>query len=99
MESVRVAIIGVGTARHLSSIVHYYATPPTDFIPGSSPRSRYHVGDIEFSSAFDIAERKLARPRLKPRAASDTRRFAEVPHLGVPVRAHDPRRLGTYLSH
>ena len=58
MGSVRVAIIGVGNcASALVQGVHYYQNAADDgFIPGLM-RSRlggYHVGDIEFSAAFDV---------------------------------------------
>ena len=61
MGSVRVAIVGVGNcASSLVQGVHYYRHAPDDaFIPGlMHPRiAEYHVGDIEFSAAFDVDER------------------------------------------
>jgi myo-inositol-1-phosphate synthase len=103
--SVRVAIIGVGNcASALVQGVHYYRHAPTDaFIPGlMHPRlGPYHVGDIEFSAAFDIDERKVDRDLSEAIFAppNNTVRFAEVPRLGVPVHrgmTHDG--LGTYLA-
>src|SRR6266550_3440221 len=103
--SVRVAIIGVGNcASSLVQGVHYYRGAPDDgFIPGlMHPRlGGYHVGDIEFSAAFDIDERKVGRDLSEAilEAPNNTVRFASVPHLGVPVQrgmTHDG--LGTYLG-
>jgi myo-inositol-1-phosphate synthase len=103
--SVRVAIIGVGNcASSLVQGVQYYGKAGEhDFIPGlmHARLGDYHVGDIEFSAAFDIDERKVGRDLSDAIAQppNNTVRFAEVPHLGVPVHrgmTHDG--LGTYLS-
>ena len=105
MGSVRVAIVGVGNcASALVQGVHYYRSAADDgFIPGlMRPRlGGYHVGDIEFSAAFDIDARKVGKDLgeaiwCEP---NNTVRFAEVPRLGVPVQrgmTHDG--LGHYLS-
>jgi myo-inositol-1-phosphate synthase len=103
--SVRVAIIGVGNcASSLVQGVQYYRNAgEQDFIPGlmHARLGDYHVGDIEFSAAFDIDERKVGRDLSDAIAQppNNTVRFAEVPPLGVPVHrgmTHDG--LGTYLS-
>jgi len=103
--SVRVAIIGVGNcASSLVQGVHYYRNASDSAnIPGlMHPRlGPYHVGDIEFSAAFDIDERKVGRDLSEAIGAepNNTVRFAEVPHLGVPVHrgmTHDG--LGVYLA-
>ena len=105
MGSVRVAIIGVGNcASSLVQGVHYYRNAPEqDFIPGlmHARLGDYHVGDIEFSAAFDVDARKVGRDLSEAiwQPPNNTVRFAEVPHLGVPVQrgmTHDG--LGTYLS-
>ncbi len=105
MGRVRVAIIGVGNcASSLVQGVEYYRNVPDDgFIPGiMHPRiGDYHVGDIEFSAAFDIDERKVGRDLSEAifQPPNNTVKFASVPHLGVPVHrgmTHDG--LGTYLS-
>ena len=105
MGSVRVAVIGVGNcASALVQGVHYYKGAADDgFIPGlMRPRlGGYHVGDIEFSAAFDIDARKVGRDLGEAifQAPNNTVRFAEVKPLGVPVHrgmTHDG--LGTYLS-
>src|SRR3989475_8252364 len=105
VRSVRVAIIGVGNcASALVQGVEYYRNAPEDrFIPGlMHPRlGDYHVGDIEFSAAFDIDARKvgtdLSEAIFSP--PNNTVRFGTVPPLGVPVHrgmTHDG--LGHYLS-
>jgi myo-inositol-1-phosphate synthase len=103
--AVRVAIIGVGNcASALVQGVEYYRNAPDDkFIPGlMHPRfGSYHVGDIEFSAAFDIDERKVGRDLGEAifQAPNNTVKFADVKPLGVPVlrgMTHDG--LGHYLS-
>jgi myo-inositol-1-phosphate synthase len=103
--SVRVAVIGVGNcASSLVQGVQFYRTAPADaFIPGlmHTRLGGYHVGDIEFSAAFDIDARKVGRDLGEAifEAPNNTVRFADVKPLGVPVHrgmTHDG--LGTYLS-
>ncbi len=105
MGSVRVAIIGVGNcASSLVQGAHYYRHAPADgFIPGlmHPELGGYHVGDIEFSAAFDIDEGKVGRDLAEAieAAPNNTVKFADVPRLGVPVHrgmTHDG--LGTYLG-
>ncbi len=105
MGSVRVAIIGVGNcASSLVQGVQFYRNAPENtFIPGlmHTRLGGYHVGDIEFSAAFDIDARKVGRDLGEAifQAPNNTVRFAEVPRLGVPVHrgmTHDG--LGTYLA-
>ena len=105
MASLRVAIIGVGNcASALVQGVHYYRGAPDEgFIPGlMHPRlGGYHVGDIEFSAAFDIDVRKVGRDLGEAifEAPNNTVRFSEVPVLGVPVQrgmTHDG--LGVYQA-
>jgi len=105
LGAVRVAIIGVGNcACSLVQGVHYYRSAPEDaFIPGLiHPRvADYHVGDIEFSAAFDIDANKVGRDLSEAIFATpnNTVKFADVPPLGIPVHrgmTHDG--LGHYLS-
>src|SRR5918911_1229910 len=105
MSKVRVAIIGVGNcASALVQGVHYYRDAADDeLVPGLMHVNLggYHIGDIEFSAAFDVDATKVGRDLseaifTKP---NNTIRFAEVPPLGVPVQrgmTHDG--LGKYLS-
>ncbi|HEX2230203.1 MAG TPA: inositol-3-phosphate synthase [Candidatus Binatia bacterium] len=104
-KKVRVAIIGVGNcASSLVQGVEFYrnVTGP-EFVPGLMHTSLggYHIRDVEFSAAFDIDATKvgedLSRAIFAP--PNNTIRFAEVPHMGIPVRrgmTHDG--LGRYMS-
>src|SRR5207247_9231714 len=84
--------------------VQYYRQAPDDgFIPGlmHARLGGYHVGDIEFSAAFDIDERKVGKDLSEAilEAPNNTVKFAAVPPLGVPGQrgmTHDG--LGTYLG-
>ena len=105
MAQVRVAIIGVGNcASSLVQGVQFYKAAPDDaFIPGlMHPRlGDYHVGDIEFSAAFDIDANKVGKDLAEAiwAAPNNTIKFADVPQLGVPVArgmTHDG--LGKYLK-
>src|SRR5438270_6029566 len=104
-KKVRVAIIGVGNcASSLVQGVHYYREAPDDeFIPGlmHTRLGGYHVGDIEFSAAFDIDKNKVGLDLSEAifTEPNNTYKFSKVPHLGVPVSrgmTHDG--LGHYLS-
>ena len=105
MGKVRVAIIGVGNcASSLVQGVHYYKDAPDDaFIPGlMHPRlGEYHIGDVEFSAAFDIDANKVGKDLSEAIwvAPNNTIKFADVPPLNVTVSrgmTHDG--LGKYLS-
>jgi myo-inositol-1-phosphate synthase len=105
VSKVRVAIIGVGNcASALVQGVHYYRNAPTDeLVPGLMhvDLGGYHIGDIEFSAAFDIDARKVGRDLSEAifTTPNNTVKFAEVPHLGVPVyrgMTHDG--IGQYLA-
>ncbi|MDQ6662622.1 MAG: inositol-3-phosphate synthase [Chloroflexota bacterium] len=104
-KKVRVAIIGVGNcASSLVQGVHYYRdAKPDDFVPGLMHVNLggYHIHDIEFSAAFDIAQGKVGKDLSEAIYAppNNTYRFADVPHLGAIVHrgmTHDG--LGKYLS-
>ncbi len=105
MGKVRVAIIGVGNcACSLVQGVHFYKDAPDDaFIPGlmHARLGDYHVGDIEFSAAFDVDANKVGKDLSEAIWVSpnNTIKFADVPHLGVTVSrgmTHDG--LGKYLQ-
>src|SRR5918994_2083798 len=103
--NVRVAIIGVGNcANSLLQGVEYYKDAPADqFVPGLMhvDLGGYHVGDIEFTAAFDVTTDKVGKDLAdaiwaKP---NDTIKFADVPKTGITVSrgmTHDG--LGKYIS-
>ena len=104
-NKVRVAILGVGNcASSLVQGVHYYRSAPTDqFVPGLMhvQLGAYHVGDIEFSAAFDVDRNKVGKDLSEAifSVPNNTYKFAEVPALGVPVRrgmTHDG--IGAYVA-
>src|ERR1700750_3034419 len=106
-EKVRVAILGVGNcANAFVQGVHYYrSADPAQRVPGLMhvDLGGYHVGDIEFSAAFDIDSEKVGKDLSEAIWAgqNNTIKFVEgdIPKLGVPVQrgmTHDG--LGKYLS-
>ena len=105
MGSVRVAVIGVGNCASalIQGVQYYRNAPDTSFVPGlmHTRLADYHVGDIEFSAAFDIDARKVGKDLGEAiwEQPNNTVKFADVPPLGVPVHrgmTHDG--LGAYLS-
>ncbi|HYN87709.1 MAG TPA: inositol-3-phosphate synthase [Ardenticatenaceae bacterium] len=104
-SKVRVAILGVGNcASSLVQGIEYYKNAnPEDFVPGLMhvDLGGYHVGDIEFSAAFDIDSEKVGKDLCEAIFAgqNNTIKFTDVPYLGVPVSrgmTHDG--LGQYLK-
>ncbi|GAB5493652.1 MAG: myo-inositol-1-phosphate synthase [Phototrophicaceae bacterium] len=105
-KPVRVAIIGVGNcANSLVQGVEFYKNAgDDDFIPGvmHATLGDYHISNIEFSAAIDIDVEKVGKDLSEAiwSGQNNTIKFADVPHLGVPVMrgmTHDG--LGTYLTH
>jgi len=77
--------------------VHYYREAPDEgFVPGlMHPRlGGYHVGDIEFSAAFDIDERKVGKELAAAifEAPNNTVKFAAVRRWACPCSVDDARR-------
>jgi myo-inositol-1-phosphate synthase len=104
-KKVRVAIIGVGNcASSLVQGVEFYKDASEEESPPGLMHVRlggYHVGDIEFSAAFDIDADKVGKDLSEAIFVppNNTYKFADVPRLNVPVRrgmTHDS--LGRYLS-
>src|SRR5438045_4697152 len=104
-KKVRVAIIGVGNcASSLIQGVHFYRAAAADtFVPGLMHvvLGDYHVGDVEFSAAFDVDRNKVGKDLAEAIFAlpNNTIKFAEVPPLGVRVsRGATLDGLGHYQS-
>jgi myo-inositol-1-phosphate synthase len=104
-DKVRVAIIGVGNcANSLLQGVEYYRNAPRDeFVPGLMhvDLGGYHVGDIEFSAAFDVTTAKVDKDLAEAIWAkpNDTIKFADVPRTGITVSrgmTHDG--IGKYIA-
>ena len=102
---VRVAIVGVGNcASSLVQGVQYYRdAAKDDVVPGLMhvDLGGYHIRDVEFVAAFDIDKEKVGKDLSEAiwSGQNNTIKFADVPHLGVPVHrgmTHDG--LGKYLS-
>jgi myo-inositol-1-phosphate synthase len=104
-DRIRVAIIGVGNcASSLIQGVQYYREAPEDeFVPGLMHVNLggYHIRDIEFSAAFDVDDTKVGKDLSEAiwSGPNNTIKFADVPHLGVPVhRGNTLDGIGRYLS-
>ncbi len=104
-QNIRVAIIGIGNcASALVQGVEYYKhANPDARVPGLMHINLggYHIGDIQFSAAFDIADNKVDTDLSEAIFATpnNTYVFTRVPHLDVPVSrgmTHDG--LGKYLQ-
>ena len=92
MAKIRVALVGVGNcASSLVQGVEFYRNATGDRpIPGIMhlDLGGYHVGDIEFVAAFDIANGKVGRDLAEAIIAppNNTDRFAAVAQTGIEVR-------------
>jgi myo-inositol-1-phosphate synthase len=104
-DKVRVAIVGVGNcaSAFVQGIEYYRDADAEASVPGLMhvDLGGYHVGDVEFTAAFDIDADKVGKDLSEAIWAgqNNTMRFSEVPELGVPVSrgmTHDG--LGKYLS-
>jgi myo-inositol-1-phosphate synthase len=105
LSKVRVGIIGVGNCASalVQGVQYYQDAKDEDFVPGLMHVNLggYHIRDIEFSCAFDVDADKVGKDLSEAvfSGQNNTYRFADVPHLGVPVErgmTHDG--LGKYLS-
>ncbi|RSN07380.1 inositol-3-phosphate synthase [Nonomuraea sp. WAC 01424] len=88
MTTVNVALIGVGNcASSLVQGVEHYRDGDA---PGllNPVCAGYAVSDVRFTAAFDVGRAKLGLDLSQAIWAepNNARRFADVPHLGVPVR-------------
>jgi myo-inositol-1-phosphate synthase len=89
---VRVAIVGVGNCASslVQGVSFYRDADPKSFVPGLMhvDLGGYHIGDIEFSAAFDVNDQKVGRDLSQAifAAPNNTIMFAQVPQLGVTVQ-------------
>ena len=104
-DKVRVATIGVGNcaSSFVQGVEYYKDAHPGESVPGLMhvDIGGYHVGDIEFSAAFDIDADKVGKDLSEAiwSGQNNTIKFADVPELGVEVQrgmTHDG--LGKYLK-
>jgi myo-inositol-1-phosphate synthase len=102
---IRVAIAGVGNCASslVQGIEYYREAHPGDTVPGLMhvELGGYHVGDVEFVTAFDVDAAKVGEDLGKAifRGQNNTVRFAEVPALGVEVlRGPTMDGWGTYYK-
>jgi len=102
---VRVAIIGVGNCASalVQGIEYYKDAKGDDFVPGLMhvDLGGYHVGDIEFTAAFDVTKDKVGKDLADAIWAhpNNTVKFADVAKTGIRVSrgmTHDG--LGKYVS-
>src|SRR5918992_29691 len=104
-DKVRVALIGVGNCANalLQGVEYYRNADPDQFVPGLMhvDLGGYHVGDIEFTAAFDVTTTKVGKDLAEAIWAhpNDTIKFADVKPTGIKVSrgmTHDG--IGKYLS-
>jgi myo-inositol-1-phosphate synthase len=104
-EKVRVAIVGVGNcaSSFVQGVEYYRDADARESVPGLMhvDIGGYHVGDIEFTAAFDVDSEKVGKDLSEAiwLGQNNTIKFAEVPELGVEVHrgmTHDG--LGKYLK-
>jgi myo-inositol-1-phosphate synthase len=103
MSKVRIAIVGAGNcASSLVQGLEYYRDASSeDTVPGLMhvELGGYHIRDVEVVAAFDVDAKKVGRDLSEALVSepNNTIRFAEIPHLGVPVsRGKTLDGLGTY---
>ncbi|MDQ2983602.1 MAG: inositol-3-phosphate synthase [Actinomycetota bacterium] len=104
-DKVRVAIIGVGNCASalVQGIEYYKDADPGEFVPGLMhvDLGGYHVGDIEFTAAFDVTKDKVGKDLADAIWAhpNNTIKFSDVPKTGITVSrgmTHDG--IGKYLE-
>src|SRR6059058_3918576 len=102
---IRVAIVGVGNcASSLVQGVEYYRhADPNERVPGLMHVTfgDYHVGDLEFVTAFDVDAKKVGRDLAEAIVASEnnTIKICDVPPTGVTVqRGPTMDGLGEYYQ-
>jgi myo-inositol-1-phosphate synthase len=104
-RSVRTAIVGVGNCASslIQGVEFYRGANANDAIPGlmHTRIGDYHVGDIEFSAAFDVNAAKVGRDLSEAVFAepNNTQRFASPRAANIRVhRGPTLDGLGKYLN-
>jgi myo-inositol-1-phosphate synthase len=104
LPSIRVAIIGVGNCASslVQGVTFYRDARPQDRVPGLMhvDLGGYHVRDVVFSAAFDVASSKVGLDLAEAVTATpnNTHVFADVAATGVKVqRGPTMDGLGHYL--
>jgi myo-inositol-1-phosphate synthase len=104
-NKLRVGIVGVGNCASslVQGLTYYRDAGGNEPIPGLMNPSLggYHISDVEISAAFDIAESKVGKDVSEAVFAppNNTRKFAEVPRLGVTVqRGMTLDGIGKYVA-
>jgi myo-inositol-1-phosphate synthase len=91
LPDIRVAIVGVGNCASalVQGVEYYKKVAEEEKVPGLMHVNfgGYHIGDIEFVTAFEVNKRKIGRDLgeaifMQPNACA---KFAEVPNLNVKV--------------
>ena len=91
MPNIKVALVGVGNCASalVQGVYHYRDVEKETDLVGLRRLflGGYHPRDVEFVSAFDIEARKVGKDLSEAIVSppNNTLRFADVPHLGVPV--------------
>ena len=105
MGKLRVAIVGVGNCASslVQGVTFYEGADPAARVPGLMhvTLGGYHVGDVEFSAAFDVSAGKVGRDLAEAllAAPNNTHVFAEVPPTGITVgRGPTLDGIGRYLE-
>jgi myo-inositol-1-phosphate synthase len=103
-RKLRVAIVGVGNCASslVQGVEFYRSSDESEQVPGLMHVriGHYHVGDIEFSAAFDINAEKVGSDLATAifAAPNNTARFAEASQSGVRVeRGPTLDGLGKYV--
>ncbi len=104
-KKVRVGIIGIGNCASalVQGLEFYKKAKRNERVPGLMhvDLGGYHISDIEITAAVDVVDTKVGKDLAEAIFAfpNNTYRFAEVPHMDVPVHrgmTHDG--LGKYLQ-
>ncbi len=104
-RKVRVGLIGVGNCASslVQGLTYYRDASGNEPVPGLMhvELGGYHIGDIEISAAFDVADAKVGRDVAEAIYAgtNNTQRFADVADTGVVVqRGPTLDGIGRYLK-